>query len=64
MSIFISDEDLVILTGRKNRKLQIAALKQMGLPFWVNPIGKPIVTVAAVEGRKEPPPKKTWVMPK
>lgn len=63
MSIFISNEDLVVLTGRKNRKLQIAALQKMKLPFWVNAIGKPVVTVAAVEGRKEPPPPKAWVMP-
>ena len=36
----------------------------MGLPFWVNVIGEPVVTIAAVEGRKEAPREKTWVMPR
>jgi hypothetical protein len=36
----------------------------MGLPFWVNAIGEPVVTIAAVEGRKDEPREKVWVMPR
>lgn len=64
MSIFLQAEDVAILTGRKSKAKQIEALRRMCIPFWVNAIGKPVVTVAAVEGsKKDPPPKKPWVMP-
>ena len=32
----------------------------MGLPFWVNAIGRPVVTVTTIEGRREPLPEKAW----
>lgn len=63
MSTFLSQSDVEQLTGRKNRKLQADALKKMGLPFWVNAIGKPVVPMAAIEGRKEAPKPKQWTMP-
>lgn len=62
-STFLPQDDVATLTGRKNRKLQGIALKKMGIPFWVNAIGKPVVARAAVEGRKEAPRPKTWTMP-
>ena len=62
-STFLSMDDICALTGRKMKTKQIEALRKMGLPFWVNAIGRPVVTVAAVEGRKETPREKTWVMP-
>lgn len=61
---FLSMDDICALTGRKMKAKQIEALRKMGLPFWVNAIGRPVVTVAAVEGRKEAPREKTWVMPR
>lgn len=64
MSTFLSMEEICALTGRKMKTKQIEALRTMGLPFWVNAIGRPVVTVAAVEGRKEAPREKTWVMPR
>lgn len=63
MSTFLQADDVVILTGRKNKSLQIQALQKMRIPFWVNAIGKPVIALAAVEGRKEPTPTKGWVMP-
>ncbi|MDN2707930.1 DUF4224 domain-containing protein [Janthinobacterium sp. SUN118] len=63
-SAFLSMDDICALTGRKMKTKQIEALRKMGLPFWVNAIGRPVVTVAAVEGRKEAPREKTWVMPR
>ncbi|MFM0667567.1 DUF4224 domain-containing protein [Paraburkholderia sediminicola] len=47
----------------KNTKheLQISQLWLMGLPFFVNARGRPIVTRAALEGRKvEEPTRPTW----
>lgn len=64
MSAFLSKDDVAVLTGRRVKSKQIEALRKMGIAFWVNAIGKPVVTVAAVEGRKEAPVQKTWVMPR
>lgn len=50
---FLAEEDVAILTGRKVKTKQIEALRKMGLPFFVNAVGKPVVTVAAVEGKRE-----------
>lgn len=51
-SAFLSAEDVAILTGRRFKGQQIAELKVMGIPFWINAMGKPIVARAVVEGRK------------
>ncbi|NHZ81857.1 DUF4224 domain-containing protein [Massilia sp. CCM 8695] len=64
METFLTKDALVTLTGRRRQSKQIEALRTMGLPFWVNAIGQPVVTVAAVEGRKEAPREKEWVMPR
>ena len=60
MSMFLSSQDISELTGRKTKSQQIEALLRMGLPFWVNAIGRPVVTVTAIEGRRELPPEKAW----
>jgi hypothetical protein len=64
MSTFLTSAEVIELTGRKVKSKQIEALRSMGLPFWVNAIGKPVVATAAIEGRKETPKQQTWVMPK
>jgi hypothetical protein len=64
MDTFLTTEAVIRLTGRRRKSKQIEALKGMGLPFWVNAIGEPVVTVAAVEGRKEAPREKVWTMPR
>lgn len=61
---FLPAEDIAVLTGRKTKSKQIEALRTMRIPFWVNAIGQPVVTLAAVEGRKEAPTDKVWVMPR
>lgn len=59
---FLTQEEIVELTGRKIRAKQIEALRQMGLAFWVNPVGRAVVTRSAIEGRsattKKPAPVK------
>jgi hypothetical protein len=49
--MFLSPEELVFLTGYNRKADQIAALRTMGIRFFVNPSRTPIVTKAAVEGR-------------
>jgi hypothetical protein len=49
--IFLSQEELRILTGRARRSTQIDALRAMGIAFWVNAAGRPVVAKAAIEGR-------------
>lgn len=51
--MFLTEEELAILTGRKMKGRQIEALRQMGVPFRINATGHAIVTRAAIEGRKE-----------
>lgn len=50
-NIFIDSEQLIQLTGRKNKSHQIAWLRGSGLPYRVNATGHPVVTRLAVEGR-------------
>lgn len=37
--------------GRSKHALQIDQMRKMGLPFWINAAGKPVVARAAIEGR-------------
>ena len=55
---FLSMDDICDLTGRRMKTKQIEALRKMGLSFWVNAIGRPVVAVVAVEGRKDVPREK------
>jgi hypothetical protein len=65
MAMFLTADELAELTGRKIKSKQIEALRRMGLPFHVNAVGKPVVSAAAVEGRKLPvaAPATTWQPP-
>jgi hypothetical protein len=62
--LFLTPEELLDLTGRKLKHLQIEELKRMLIPFRVNALGKPVVTRAAVLGMKaavaETAPKAGW----
>ena len=51
--MFLNQEELATLTGRKMKSKQIEALRRMGLPFHVNAVGKPVVARVAIEGRRE-----------
>lgn len=63
MSMFLTKEELVILTGRTFKRLQIEQLRKMGVPFFVNAVNAPIVARATIEGRasKVEPQKPKWV---
>lgn len=60
---FLDPDELRILTGRAQKSRQIKALRDMGMPFFVNAIGLPVVARTAVEGRAHAvasEPKKAW----
>lgn len=62
MSIFLDPEDIAILTGRKLKSCQVEQLRNMGIPFYVNASGRPIVVRAALEGKgaAQPVKPKKW----
>lgn len=50
-STFLKRDETKELTGRTKVALQIAQLAKMGIPFFVNVVGRPVVTKSAIEGR-------------
>lgn len=48
---YLSDEDVVTLTGLKNKRRQVAQLLIMKISFAVTICGDPIVPTAGIEGR-------------
>jgi len=60
MSIFLDTADLIKLTDKKRKSCQIAALRDMGIPFIVNASGQPVVTIKALEGEKVEQTPQTW----
>jgi hypothetical protein len=53
--LFLTHDEVVELTGWKNKKKQIAQLRRMGLPFWVNGREEPVVPRVAITGRPTAP---------
>lgn len=68
MSTFLTQDDIIELTGISQGKagktrfeLQIAALKKMKVPHYVNAAGRPVVARAVIEGAARPEiPQQTW----
>jgi hypothetical protein len=58
--MFLTPQDIAELTGRKIKKLQVEQLRKMGIPFYVNAVGRPIVVRSVLEGKKEPPQRPKW----
>jgi len=50
LPLFLTDQEMIELTGRKVRRLQIEQLKRMLIPFHVNALGRPVVTRAVLAG--------------
>ena len=48
MPVFLSPEDVVVLTGFIQSSKQCEALKVLGIPFTQNYNGKPVVLVASL----------------
>lgn len=61
MNAFLNNEEMRELTGRCIKSKQIEALRSMGVPFFINAIGKPVVSRTAIDGGKVEAPEKKWV---
>ncbi len=60
-SIFLNEKDIEILTGRKRKSHQIESLRALGIQFYVNASGHPVVPISAIEGRERiEKPQKRW----
>lgn len=59
---FLTKEEIAILTGRKVKTMQVAQLRKMAIPFWINAHDAPVVPRSAIDGRKPAatPVKKGW----
>jgi hypothetical protein len=67
VNLFLASDELAVLTGIKKGKngktrhqLQVEQLRRMGVPFFVNACGQPVVTYAAVEGHHKEPLQQGW----
>lgn len=61
MTMFLEDDELVRLTGRRIKSLQIAWLKQEAIPFRVSATAHPVVVRTVVEGKRaEPQAQNGW----
>ena len=59
--MFLTPDDLILLTGKRQKVKQIEQLRRMGVPFYTNASGHPIVARAEVEGsRKVPATQQVW----
>jgi len=63
--MFLTESDIAILTGRKIKRLQIEALTNMRIPFFINACGRPVVARSAIDGhepsKQEPTSREPWV---
>lgn len=57
MSTFLTPDEIKELTGikggkkgKKREALQAAALRAMKIPFYLNAVGRPVVTRSVIEG--------------
>lgn len=51
--MFLNEQQMIKLTGRRIKSKQIEWLRVEGIPFRVNATGHPVVTQQAVEGKRE-----------
>ena len=59
-SAFISEEDVATLTGRKIKSCQVEQLRKMGIAFYINAAGRPVVPRSSIEGRPQEQIEKAW----
>lgn len=60
--MFLEPSEIHRLTGKAQKAKQVEQLRRMGIPFYVNASGHPIVTRAVIEGsrKEQPAAPKTW----
>ena len=60
--MFLDPAAMRALTGYAHKAKQIERLRAMGVPFWINGRGIPVVACSALEGgqRQAPKPQRGW----
>ena len=48
--MFLNPDELALLTGFRRKGRQVDQLRRMGIAFYVNGCGRPVVARAAIEG--------------
>lgn len=59
--MFLGADELAFLTGRHRKTKQIHQLRAMGIPFYVNASGHPIVARTVLAGSRSEPYEPRWV---
>ena len=59
-ALFLTPDDLALLTGFRRKGRQVAQLRRMGIAFYVNACGHPVVARTVVEGTGELASPPTW----
>jgi Domain of unknown function (DUF4224) len=49
-AVFLNPDELAMLTGFHRKGRQVDQLRRMGIAFYVNGCGRPVVARAAIEG--------------
>jgi len=58
--MFLTREELRQLTGVARKAAQITQLRRMGIAFYINAAGYPIVAKSTIEGGTKPDTEKPW----
>jgi hypothetical protein len=59
---FLEPDEIRVLTGKAQKAKQIEQLRRMGIPFYVNASGHPVIARVTVEGGRKDQPEtlKPW----
>ena len=59
-TVFLNPDELALLTGFHRKGRQVEQLRRMGIAFYVNGCGRPVVARAAIEGSTAGASPRTW----
>lgn len=57
---FLTPDELAMLTGFRRKGRQADQLRRMGIAFYINGCGRPIVARSSIEGRASGPSPHAW----
>lgn len=58
--MFLNPDELALLTGFHRKGRQVEQLRRMGIAFYVNGCGRPVVARGAIEGSATRTSPRTW----
>jgi len=59
-AMFLNPDEVALLTGFHRKGRQVEQLRRMGIAFYVNGCGRPVVARAAIEGSATGTSPRTW----